>query len=419
MFKFIHAADLHLDSPLRGLEQYPGAPVDEIRTATRRAWENVVQTAIDEQVDFVLVSGDVYDGDWRDYNTGLYFTNQASRLRAADIPLFLIAGNHDAANRMTRSLRMPENVTFLSAEKPQTETLEDLGVAIHGQSFATAAIFDNLSAAYPSALPGLFNIGMLHTCAGGREGHDNYAPCSVEELKLKGYDYWALGHIHKRETLSEQPLIAFSGNIQGRHIRETGPKGCLLVTVEADRSLDVEFRPMDVLRWEHCRVDVSEAGSVDEILQQTAQDLAELRDQAEGRLLAVRVELTGQSPVHRELLAQKQRWMNEVRSLAIDVGGGDIWVEKTRIRTSEPASREGISPPPDTALGALASLFQQVREDVTKLSDVGFDVSDVAKKLPAELADTVSCDDPQWLLSVIEEAESRLLAQLGDGEEDR
>ena len=248
MFKFIHAADIHLDSPLRGLEQYEGAPVQEIRDAARRALANLVDLAIDQEVAFVLIAGDLYDGDWRDYNTGLYFVDQVRRLREANIPLYLISGNHDAANRMTRTLRMPDNVTFFSADAPETALIPELDVAIHGQSFATAAVYEDLSEGYPVAKSGYFNVGVLHTCASGREGHDRYAPCSLEGLKAKGYDYWALGHIHIREILSEQPIIAFSGNIQGRHIKETGAKGCLLVTVNDDQSMQADFRALDCKR---------------------------------------------------------------------------------------------------------------------------------------------------------------------------
>jgi hypothetical protein len=138
----------------------------------------------------------IYDGDWRDYNTGLFFVKQAARLRDVGIPRCVISGNHDAANRMTRSLRMPDNVTFFSDEAPETAIIPGVDVAIHGQSYATSAVFEDLSDAYPNSKSGLLNIGLLHTCVTGREGHDRYAPCSVEGLKLKGYDYWALGHVH-------------------------------------------------------------------------------------------------------------------------------------------------------------------------------------------------------------------------------
>ncbi|HEV3007227.1 MAG TPA: DNA repair exonuclease, partial [Pirellulales bacterium] len=175
MFKFIHAADIHLDSPLKGLEQYEGAPIDEIREATRRALANLVRLAIAEDVAFVLIAGDVYDGNWRDFKTGLYFAGEMSRLREAQIPVYLISGNHDAANRMTRSLELPANVTRLPSRKPATVRLDEIGVSIHGQGFASPAVLDNLAAAYPPATPGHFNIGLLHTSAGGSQLHEPYA----------------------------------------------------------------------------------------------------------------------------------------------------------------------------------------------------------------------------------------------------
>src|SRR6202011_3159455 len=136
MFKFLHAADIHLDSPLKGLERYEGAPVEQIRKATRRALENLVQLAVMEKVDFVLIAGDLYDGDWKDYNTGLFFLAQMARLRSAEIKVFILSGNHDAANQLTKHLRPPENVRFLSDRKPETVRLDEIGVAIHGQGFA-------------------------------------------------------------------------------------------------------------------------------------------------------------------------------------------------------------------------------------------------------------------------------------------
>jgi DNA repair exonuclease SbcCD nuclease subunit len=196
MPKFLHAADIHLDSPLRGLQRYEGAPVEEIRQASRRALENLVQLALDQSVAFVLIAGDLYDGDWKDHRTGLYFVSQMVRLREAGIPVIAIAGNHDAANKMTRTLPLPENVHLLDHKKPETFLLEQPGVAIHGQSFATPSVLEDLSAAYPPAVGGMLNIGLLHTCATGREGHQPYAPCTIPGLISKHYDYWALGHAH-------------------------------------------------------------------------------------------------------------------------------------------------------------------------------------------------------------------------------
>src|SRR5690349_8098378 len=152
MLRFLHAADVHLDSPLRGLARYAGAPAEEIRAATRRAFENLVSLAIEEEVAFVLLAGDLYDGDWKDYNTGLFFTAQMARLGEAGIRVFAVAGNHDAASQITKVLRPPPNVKIFSTRRPETAVLDDLGVAIHGQGFAHAAVADDLSASYPRAV---------------------------------------------------------------------------------------------------------------------------------------------------------------------------------------------------------------------------------------------------------------------------
>ena len=230
MFKFLHAADIHLDSPLLRLDVYEGAPAAEIRGATRRAFENLVQTALAEKVDFVVLAGDIYDGDWKDYNTGLHFAARIARLREAGIPVILAAGNHDAASSISRSLRLPDNARVFPHDRPDTFRLESVNVAVHGQSFGSPAVRADLSRGYPAPVPGCFNVGLLHTGVNGREGHEPYAPCTLAALREKGYDYWALGHVHQREVLSAEPLVVFPGNTQGRHARETGAKGCILVT---------------------------------------------------------------------------------------------------------------------------------------------------------------------------------------------
>ena len=286
-FSFIHAADIHLDSPLTGLEQYEGAPVEKIRSATRDAFKNLVQTAIEKRVAFIIIAGDLYDGNWKDYNTGLFFVSQMVRLQKENIRVFLIRGNHDAASLITKELKLPENVKELSIHEAETVLLDDLGVAIHGQGFASRSVEENLVKNYPRKKDGYLNIGILHTSATGREGHENYAPCSIDDMKEKGYDYWALGHIHLRELLHEkEPVILFSGNIQGRHIRETGDKGCTLVEVK-DGAIDSFIHlSLDVLRWELCEIDASEIDSIDELMVNIQESLENRLQEADGRFLA-------------------------------------------------------------------------------------------------------------------------------------
>lgn len=416
MFKFIHAADIHLDSPLRGLEQYEGAPTTEIRGAARRALENLVDLAIEESVRFLLIAGDFYDGDWRDYNTGLFFTRQMTRLREADIPVYLIAGNHDAANRMTRHLKLPDNVHLLSSGTAETERITELDVAIHGQSFATAAVYDNLAAAYPAPQSGMLNIGLLHTCATSTE-HERYAPCSLDDLKLKGYDYWALGHVHTRQTFSETPWIGFSGNLQGRHIRETGPKGCMLVTVSDDRSLNVEFRELDVLRWERAIIETAQTRSAEELLDHLYGKIEHLQGTAAGRFLALRVEFQGATEAHQQLQSRREHWTQEVRARAIQAGRGDVWVEKVKFRTRPPQDERTEDRIDASALGEIRSLFETLRQSPDALSDWEFRLDDLSRKLPGDLKALLQDGDADWLTERIAEAESILLEELLSGKE--
>ena len=216
----------------------------------------LVELAIEERVAFVLLAGDLYDGDWKDYNTGLFFVAQMRRLADAGIPVFLVSGNHDAASQITKRLSLPPNVHHHASRQPETVELPDYDVAIHGQSFAARRVPDDLAAGYPQADRGRFEIGLLHTSLDGRPGHADYAPCTVEGLRAKGYAYWALGHVHQREIVPAAiPGSSFPGNLQGRHARETGGKGASLVSVDHGRVVDVVHHDLDVVRWARVEVD--------------------------------------------------------------------------------------------------------------------------------------------------------------------
>jgi exonuclease SbcD len=413
VFKFIHAADIHLDSPLRNLAQYDGAPVEALRTATRQALENLVDLALREKVAFVLIAGDLYDGNWDSTQTGLHFADRMSRLREAGIPVYLIAGNHDAANKMTHKLRLPENVCYLSERQPQTIEVADVGVHIHGQGFARRDVLENLVLRYPAATPGCFNIGLLHTCATGT-GHEPYAPCSLDDLRNKGYDYWALGHIHQREILCSEPLIAFSGNLQGRHIRETGPKGCWLVTVDSAQRATMEFRTLDVLRWEYCRVDAANCRTGDDVLDAFIAEMDHLRRQHVGVPLALRVEVFGASPAHQALAANPPKWVDEIRNAGNDRGEGDVWLEKVKLRT-EPERNFDLAKLADGPLGELPALLAELLGDESRLKSLGAELADLERKLPGDLKsaeDALALDDPAMLRELVESIGPLLMARL-------
>jgi DNA repair exonuclease SbcCD nuclease subunit len=413
MFRFVHAADIHLDSPLKGLESYPDAPVEQIRAAARRAFDNLVDLAVDEGAAFVLLAGDLFDGDWRDYNTGLYFTHRMGRLREAGISVFLVAGNHDAASPLTRALSLPDNVTLFSHKKPETKVLDQLGVAIHGQGFAGRSITEDLSRGFAQALPGLCNIGLLHTSMTGRAGHEPYAPCTLEGLISKGYDYWALGHVHQREVVHKHPWVVFPGNIQGRHIREAGSKGCALVTVEDGRIAEVDFRELDVLRFALCRVDMDGCDDLDAATDRVRKAMELKRRDAEGRFLALRIILEGRSPVHGKALRQEDHLRENFRALAADLG--DVWLEKLRIAT-RPLSAGSEAVDAQSPLAGLLAAIEEMRH-FPSLTGLAPEFENLRSRLPAELlgeADPFSPDEAE-LTVLRDEVRDLLMARLQEG----
>jgi len=400
VLKFLHAADIHLDSPMRGLPDYPGAPTGQVRCATRRALEAMVDLALGEAVDLVLIAGDLYDGDWRDHKTGLFFASQMTRLREAGIRAVVARGNHDAASRITRSLSLPNNVVDLPVNHPDTVVLDDIGVAVHGRGFADPGVKENVVPGYPAVRRDLYNIGMLHTSA-GRAGHDNYAPCSLQDLLALGYQYWALGHIHRREVLSQDPWVCFPGNLQGRHIRETGPKGCLLVTVENDIAR-VEERDFELVRWELCRVSSADCRDGYELLDRVEARLTDLLDQCSADVLATRVIVEGVSPATARVLAAPQHWVSEMRHRATDRGGGRVWLEKLDVDTTSTETHGAGRPALDGGALSLLETLELAPESLEALrSDDA--LCDLASKLPPELREG---DEG---LDLSDEALSRLL----------
>jgi DNA repair exonuclease SbcCD nuclease subunit len=358
--KFLHCSDVHIDSPLRGLPRFEGVPAEEIRLAARGAFENLVALAVDEHVSVLIIAGDLYDGDRDDYNTALFLQRQFEQLREHDVPVIIAYGNHDAASEITRRLRLPANVQVFPHDHPDTIVLDSAGLALHGQSYATKAVTQDLSLAYPDALPDVLNVGVLHTCLDGRPGHEPYAPCRVDALVARGYAYWALGHVHKRDYIEKAGTwIVFPGNLQGRHARETGPKGAALVTYEVDEIAAVEPVVLDAVRWARCEVDVTGAADVDEVLAMACQAVAGQTGASGGHLTAVRIVLRGATEASGELVRERDRCEAQLRA---DLAGssGEVWLEKVEFHTSPPQAA--------TESADLSDALRYVRSVVATLS---------------------------------------------------
>lgn len=414
MFKFLHAADIHLDSPLRGLARHEAAPVDIIRNASRRAFTNLIDRAIEEQVAFVLLAGDIYDGDWKDYSTGIFLSKQIGRLGQHNIRVFAVAGNHDAANRMSKALDSPANMQILSHRKVESIRLEELGVVIHGRSFPTQHVHDNLAAGFGAAEKDLFNIGLLHTSLNGREGHEPYAPCSVDDLCAKGYQYWALGHVHQQEVVAEDPWIVFPGCIQGRHSRETGAKGCVLVTVEGGAVSAVEPVPLDVVRWAVQDVDVSEVTALREVLERVREALAGALAAAEGCTLALRIRLQGASTLAAALAAYPERLEQQIRALAAEMGGDAVWLERLENHTTGKQDLAAALAA-DNALAGLLSDILVMPEQPGSIDGLSGILTELRQKLPPEVFaenSLLNLEDAQTLSRLVNEAKHLLAGRL-------
>lgn len=375
--RILHAADLHIDSPLRGLTRYDGAPAEEMKLATRRATENLVQAAVDHTVDLVVIAGDVFDGDWKDYGTGLFWTRQLGKLRDHGIPVVIVAGNHDAASDFSRRLTLPDNVTQLSTSDPEAKRFDHLDLVVVGQGYGARSMPNDLAAGFPLADPGLFTLGLVHTSLDGRPGHATYAPTSLDTLRGRGYQYWALGHVHKREVVLEDPWVVFPGNVQGRHAQETGPKGASLITVEHSEVQSVEHLPLDVARWADCAVDTSGANDLDSLLALVGSRLDQEVAEADGRLVAARVRLVGASPIHEVLWSDTDRVEAEVRSLG--VLRSDVWVEKVKIETH----REGEVD--SELIAGITAQVAAMKASVDELAVLDGMFTDLRNKIPAEL----------------------------------
>lgn len=412
-FRFLHAADLHLDSPLRGLSSYEGAPVEALRGATRAAFERLVELGLEREVAFVVLSGDLFDGDWPDANSWLWFAHQLGRWTQAGIRVFLVHGNHDAESVLASRLPLPEGVHAFGTE-PATVVLDELDVALHGWSYEVPHESADPVPRYPAPLAGRFNLGLLHTGLEGYEGHGHYAPCTLRELADKGYDYWALGHVHRHQVVSTAPWIVYPGNLQGRHARELGPKGAVCVEV-ADGGVEaLEFVPCDVARWAQADVDASGLEQREDLLLRTQGALEVAWSSAEGRPAAVRVCIAGATALDDELRATRPHLVNEVRALAGRVANG-LWVETVRLETEPTAAAET-----EGGLAALAGRLRGASLEEDDLRGLAEALARFGERLPEAVRDVLAPTDPSALARRIDPARRFLAARVtGAGEPSR
>jgi exonuclease SbcD len=384
-YRFIHTADIHLDSPLKSLAlRHPGLS-ELIGNATRQVFGRIIDLCLDEGVDALVIAGDLYDGSQTSMKTARFLVQQFTRLQAAGIAVYMIRGNHDAEARITRELVFPETVKVFGA-KAEVVMVEKgaLRIALHGISFAKPHAPESLLDRFKPAVTGAVNVGILHTSLVGPSGHDPYAPCTVYDLHATGFDYWALGHVHLRADHAGRATVVMPGNPQGRDIGEAGAKSVTLVTVADDGRLSVETRPTAIARFERLPVDLDGATDWREATGRVETAIRRARTAFDEEHLVLRPVLQGQTPLAWQILRDLDLLTEQ--AVAVSEALGTVWIDKVE---------NGCTGGTALVSGALAELAQMV--DTAALNPaVLAALEDEAARLlhvvPRELRDMLGTD---------------------------
>jgi exonuclease SbcD len=419
-YRFVHAADIHLDSPLRSLALRDVALADLIGNATRQAFTAIVDLCLDEQVDALLLAGDLYDDHQTSMKTARFLAEQIRRLHEVGISVFLIRGNHDAMSRITRELVFPDTVKVFGgrAEKVALESADGgIPIAIHGMSFAQPHAPESLLPRYGAPVDGAINIGLMHTSLAGASGHDLYAPCNIADLQGSGYRYWALGHVHKRAVVEGDCAIVMPGMPQGRDINESGPKSVTVVTIADDRKVHIEERVTSLAQFERVDVDLSGVEDWKDVAAKVTQALEQARGRAVCDHLVARLRVTGTTPLAWRL----RRDIDLLKTEADDRASlaGKCWVEKIEVDCEAPGMGPASASP---AASPIMELRRLIDEEVTGSDSYKAEIARIANELRGQLPPECRAllgDDEETgsavLASLVKEGAADVLARLHAG----
>ena len=372
MIKILHTADVHLDSPLKSLALRDEELRDQVHTATRTAFTRIINTAIAENVSALLIAGDLFDRVERSARTAAYLTGQLDRLRDSNIRVFYVKGNHDAENPLTGELSLPDNVHIFDGRGGKVQLSEDIW--IHGVSFANRHAPESLLPKFSAPVAGAINIAMLHTSLAGAAGHDPYAPCTVKDLVAAGFDYWALGHVHRRQVHAEAPWIIMPGTPQARDIGEPGPKSATLLTI--GETIEVAEVPTSSVEFLNVTIDATEAENEDglrgllrNVLRETANSL--ISDSG-----VIRLFLTGSTPRRWQILRDQDVWIEAVSQYARETGS--LWLDKLVFYLSDVAETGS------SATDELAAIMETIRQEPGFAETCRADIKTIMAELPAQ-----------------------------------
>ena len=333
VFRFVHTADIHLDSPLRSLSMRNSELAELVGDASRKAFTAIVDLCLAERVDALIVAGDLYDGDQTSMKTARFLSTQMARLHDAGIKVLKIRGNHDALSRISKQLVFPDSVTIFG-NRPASVKLEtgNLDVFFHGISFSSPKAPESLLLKYARPKEGTLNVGIMHTSLAGSPGHDVYAPCNVSDLHSHGFDYWALGHIHSRTVHAGPGTVVMPGMPQGRDINESGTKSVTLVTIRDDRTIEIEERATSIAQFERMTIDIGAAIEWSDIVRSVGLAMEARRGSVAAPHLILRIELVGSSPLAWQVIRDRDLLLTEAEQAG--ERSGMVWVEKLDLKVA-------------------------------------------------------------------------------------
>ena len=414
-FRFVHAADFHLDSPFTGIRETEPNVADILRRATFDAYERVITICIDRGVDALLVAGDIFDGADRSLAAQIRFVRGLARLNDAGIRAFICHGNHDPLDGWRARLALPSNVHRFGdvAEAVPVDPQSPGGPVVCGISYPTREIRDSLLPGFPAREPGRFTIGLLHANVGTSTVHEAYAPCSLEDLVATGYDYWALGHVHSRAILRDQtPMVVYPGNTQGRHPNERGPRGVCVVDVDEHGAMSLEFVAVDAVRWEQLDVQIDDIEDDGALVQRLETEVEHRLTRADDRHLVYRIRLRGRGPVHESIartgnIDGLRTQLNEVWTNRVPFAFCGGILDETRSELDRAALRAGKD-----FIGDFLALADQVSLDEKLVADLHQALAPLYDNARARKfldGDRPSTDDARALVAAAEDIALELL----------
>lgn len=406
-FKFIHCADLHLDSPFESIHECSPEIAESLRNATFDSFQNIIDLALEENVDFIIISGDIYDSGNRNIRTQYRFNQLLKHLADSDIQCFLAHGNHDPLSSWENSIKLPDNVyrfgydsIGISTAKRNNEVLAN----VYGISYRQRDVKANLASQFPQKNDNdPFSIGVLHCNVGGITEHDNYAPCTIDDLVKCGMDYWALGHVHNKMVLkADYPYIVYPGNSQGRNIRETGEKGCYLVQIDENKNIEASFIPIDKIRWFIKEINISNIDNIQDLIDELIKEKESIRSASDERDSIIRFRLNGRTSLNREIRDKEAEIIQILREDEND-RKQFAWVESIVLNTRsyiDISSRKQV----DDFIGEFLKMADSIKTsgnfktDMLKILTSVPEYSVISKQLSS-----LTEDD---LFSILEDAES-------------